>query len=221
MSADYTQIQTAMQWLFVELHDHFARTRDFGLLHEFISFLDGFERSELLKLLFWAALEERDWELAEKCAGDGFQIVTADYADSGSLHHVISMVGGRTDIVEWLLRHGAALEQPKACSGLTPLMSASLHGFLDTADTLIRAGAELNARTLIDEEMTPLMFSAIAGHESMATLLLDSGANPTLLSRSGLDAAQIAEMHDCESVAALIRKAISGWQSKKSGLSSF
>lgn len=54
---------------------------------------------------------------------------------------------------------------------------------------LIKAGADLDV-TEKDEQITPLHDAATNGHISVMHMLLDNGANPNLLTRSGEDVLQ-------------------------------
>lgn len=51
------------------------------------------------------------------------------------------------------------------CAGWSPLHEACNHGWLEVAELLLRAGADVNARGLDDD--TPLHDAAINGHSKV------------------------------------------------------
>lgn len=81
---------------------------------------------------------------------------------------------GRDDVVQLLLhhrhkRHQADIEA-RSDGGWTPLHNASDHGSLTTVDTLLLAGAQVNAQLL--NGVTPLHLAAQAGHYAVVERLL-------------------------------------------------
>lgn len=66
----------------------------------------------------------------------------------------------------------------------TPLMKASMNGYLNIVQFLVEKGADVNAKDSINE-YTPLHFAATHGHLSVVNYLLEKGANPLSSNKSG------------------------------------
>ncbi len=63
--------------------------------------------------------------------------------------------------------------------GVTPLMLASHHGDYQSAEALLQAGANPNARNAGNLDWTPLHYAAAQDHKRVVDLLLRHGARPT------------------------------------------
>ncbi|HEY5913429.1 MAG TPA: ankyrin repeat domain-containing protein [Verrucomicrobiae bacterium] len=100
---------------------------------------------------------------------------------------------GHVDAVETLLDAGADPNARSAVGQLaqTPLHMAACEGQAETAKRLLKRGAKVNAW---DEQrhITPLYLAMIAGHEPMAQLLLEHGANPAIADIFGQTPARAA-----------------------------
>jgi ankyrin repeat protein len=72
-----------------------------------------------------------------------------------------------------------------AQGGLTPLLYAVRQGYQDSADALLKAGADLNQPSKGDGT-TPLLMAVINGHFDLAASLLEKGANPNTPSANGV-----------------------------------
>jgi uncharacterized protein len=59
----------------------------------------------------------------------------------------------------------------------TPLHRAAGWGIVPTAEKLLDLGADIDARTTEEGEMTPLMYAALLGQVNMVRFLLDHGAD--------------------------------------------
>ena len=82
-------------------------------------------------------------------------------------------------------------------AGTTPLHLASRRGFLELTEYFCNNGADVNARGAWN--LTPLMYSAIFNHSSVATCLLKHGADQTLVDAKGNTAyahAMLENNHD-------------------------
>jgi ankyrin repeat protein len=69
--------------------------------------------------------------------------------------------------------------------GLSALHFAARQGAMATAEALLAAGADVNQRGAGDQT-TPLIVAAINGHFDLASMLLDKGADPNLVSHGGM-----------------------------------
>ena len=69
--------------------------------------------------------------------------------------------------------------------GLSALHFAARQGAIATAEALIAAGAAVNQRCAGDKT-TPLVVAAVNGHFDFASMLLDKGADPNLVSEGGM-----------------------------------
>ena len=79
--------------------------------------------------------------------------------------------GGRSDV--------------KAMGGMTALMFAAREGYLEAVKALVAAGADVNKVNGADETSV-LTLAIVNGHFDIAKFLLESGANPNLLSKTGV-----------------------------------
>ncbi len=75
---------------------------------------------------------------------------------------------------------------PKFKGGLTPLMFAAQAGDVESARTLLEAGADVNAGT--EETGPPLVLAASSGRQQVALLLLEKGADPNATDGYGMTA---------------------------------
>lgn len=209
--SDFTPKQLAFQRLIGEFLADYAQSHDPAALDEFLQYLDSPERDFAIQDLFRHSLESRDWPLAERCVLNGYEIIPSedDLADCGPLHDVLYDFGNCPDVIEWLLAHGVEVDR-RGYSNVTPLMSAAGKGYLEVPETLIAHGADVNLRTLIDDNETALMVAAEQCHEEIVRLLLEKGADAGRRSLYGKTAAQLAEAKGHQAIAALIRKSERG-----------
>ncbi|HEY7690579.1 MAG TPA: ankyrin repeat domain-containing protein, partial [Dongiaceae bacterium] len=68
--------------------------------------------------------------------------------------------------------------------GLAALHFAARQGAMATADALLAAGADINQRA--GDRTTPLIVAAVNGQFDFASMLLDKGADPNLVSEAGM-----------------------------------
>lgn len=97
--------------------------------------------------------------------------------DSGPIHDVLEYLGERPMSVKWLIEHGADLERRHSGTSWTPLHSAVFKGYDKSANILILSGANVNVRTTIDGNVTPLMDAASNGHLECCRILVENGAH--------------------------------------------
>ena len=98
------------------------------------------------------------------------------YGKSESALHFFA-VENRSDVVAWLLLHGAKADGIGSRS--FPLHEATQLGNLEICRKLLGANANPNLKDSLDE--TALHKASSSGHLEIIELLLDSGADPTIL----------------------------------------
>ena len=69
--------------------------------------------------------------------------------------------------------------------GLSALHFAARQGAMASAEALVAAGADVNQRCAGDKT-TPIIVAAVNGHYDLVSYFLDKGANPNLVSESGM-----------------------------------
>jgi len=105
--------------------------------------------------------------------------VTVEDGYTCLLSAVESDADASVDIVARLIAAGADIHQT-GINGWTPLHLAAARGHAEKTRRLIDAGANVNQRTEIDANETPLMEAAFAGKPATVQLLLDHGADPSM-----------------------------------------
>lgn len=75
-------------------------------------------------------------------------------------------------------------------TGWSPLHEACNHGHYNVALTLVKAGANINAKGLEDD--TPLHDAAIVGHFKLVKLLVEKGADVNAKNRKGKTPCDVA-----------------------------
>jgi ankyrin repeat protein len=91
-----------------------------------------------------------------------------------------------------------ALSQPGAVNGFaydgwTPLHLAAFFGRVEAVTLLLNAGADLHALSRNSITNSPLHAATAGGHEAIAILLLERGANPDATDAGGFTPRQIAQ----------------------------
>ena len=76
--------------------------------------------------------------------------------------------------------------------GWTPLHLAAFFGELDAARLLVEAGADLQAVSRNSMANTPLHAATAGKHQAVAVMLLEQGADPTVVDAGGYTPARIA-----------------------------
>ena len=110
----------------------------------------------------------------------GHRDLAAEIADavstSGSLDIFAAASLGRTEALQAALRSPGAVGS-YAYDGWTPLHLAAFFGARESAETLLAAGAPLNARSRNSLTNTPLHAAVAGGRTEVALLLIDRGAD--------------------------------------------
>ena len=111
------------------------------------------------------------------------------------LHYAIK--NNKPDIVEYLIKKGADLEQ--TFEEQTPLMYAVKMQHKEIADMLVHYGADVN--TFNHDQKTALFFCAKYGDLELSKFLIANGANPKIKDSKGKTAIDYALKHENKAVA--------------------
>ena len=107
------------------------------------------------------------------------------------------------DLAQTLLYASANVKATTRIGAYTPLILAAQQGNAEVMEPLIKAGADVNAKT--GNGTTPLMFAAASGNTDAVKVLLDRGADVNAQeSTRGLNAAMFAAASDRASVIDLL-----------------
>lgn len=146
---------------------------------------------------------------------------------TGGTPLMIAARNGNVDGVRLLVAHGADVNASESSHGQNALMWAVAGRKPQTVQALIKAGANLHARTIITRRyvllccsryngdpgvpvwinyggFTPLLFAARSGDPESAKDLLDAGANPNDIAADGNSALTLAALSNQGDVAALL-----------------
>lgn len=108
------------------------------------------------------------------------QVNEANQGLNAPLH--LAAINDRTQAIEWLLDHGAAIDQPGE-SGLTPLAVACLQGSTESARLLLKRGADVHKQNVFLN--TPILFASLNGNLELYKLLVSHGALPSDVDANG------------------------------------
>jgi uncharacterized protein len=155
------------------------------------------QRSEILHYQLMAAASNGDVGMLSNLVNQGIDVNRRFGGDGETALHRASAYG-RTNAAQFLLTHGADPNINDA-TGLTPLLSASYHGYLDIVSMLIDRGANINAPEK-DGMFTPLHEATMKGHTKIVEFLLAHGANPMAKTKDGRTAFDWARAEGREDV---------------------
>ncbi|KAF6002256.1 hypothetical protein F1559_003421 [Cyanidiococcus yangmingshanensis] len=142
---------------------------------------------EQLRLQARALLERAPESIAAALQPQVARPPVGEEASSDQPHH-LNLSAGFVSVTETLSKRPLwLLREQRDRDGHTALHWAALEGRQKTAQLLLDAGAEVDARSHGDDQrgQTPLMWAAVGGHTAMAQLLVAAGADPSTTDARG------------------------------------
>ena len=142
------------------------------------------------------AISKKDTVAAATLIKKGADVNVLD--EYGASFLMTSCRWSETDMVSFLLRHGATADKPKSAKGRTPLIIAcAYYAGKAVCSMLIEKGADVNAAA--NDGTTALMMAASNAKLDVVELLLKKGANARAKDANGqtaLDYAKKADVSD-------------------------
>jgi ankyrin repeat protein len=129
-----------------------------------------------------------DVEVAGILLDNGADITAASRHGWTPLHHAAG--AENVKLLRYLIERGAPLELRTTDAGYTPLMLAAMDGLADAVVTLVRLGANMEARS--EGGSTPLYQAAVNGHYDIVDGLLKLGARADIETHNGWTPTQAA-----------------------------
>ncbi len=127
------------------------------------------------------------------------------YAQDGFYPLGLACFFGQTAVAEYLITHGADVNQPARNPQLVrPIHAASANGNLSLVRLLVEHGVDVNAKQ--SNDFMPLHNAAQIGNLEMAKLFLEKGAEVNAASKDGKTPLYFAVEGKHEAVAALLRE---------------
>ncbi|HEY9151462.1 MAG TPA: ankyrin repeat domain-containing protein [Anaerolineales bacterium] len=155
-----------------------------GLIHE---------KEDGLSPILVAAYHSR-MKLAYFLAEKAITLTIFEAAATGKMNHIMR-----------ILAHDPQLVNAYSDDGYQPLGLACFFGNLETARYLINSGARVNSPSQNEMNVTPLHSAAAGGHTELVKLLLEHGANPNAVQKSGFTPLHAAAQNgDVQSIHALL-----------------
>jgi ankyrin repeat protein len=127
---------------------------------------------QTLLLLAVGSANERFLKLLEARGVTSFQDTDPV---SPVLFELMHDFGDVPKVVDCALERGARINA-RGNKDWTPLHLACRRGFLGVVQTLVEHGADVNAKTSIDDHFTPLCEAIVGGHNEVVEFLLAYGA---------------------------------------------
>ncbi len=154
-----------------------------------------------------AAARSGDYAEVKRYLDRGFDANLRGPGETTPLHWAVSW--GRDDVAMLLMEHGA---DPSLTDdeGETPLYLGARKGYTETTVVealLAHPKTDVNAAN--DTGWTALHGASLRGREDMVKLLLLAGAEPTLRTKGGETAADLARRKGHERIAALLEESAS------------
>jgi len=154
--------------------------------------------TEDYQLLMLHAIATRDQAIRKMAEAREIKHLRDNDASFPILFQVMRYFGDAPAVVSWSLDHGARIDA-RGINDWTPLHLACLHGYIGLVQALVERGADINARTRIDDRFTPLEEAIVAGHKNVVEFLLSEDADVTgalyLSSRERHEFVPILERH--------------------------
>lgn len=139
-------------------------------------------------------------EAVKQGLAEGIPVNGRDSLDQTALLAAIS--SNSLPEVQLLLAHGADVDIADN-AGWTPLHYATWFGSSSVVlKELLDHGAKIDARN--GRGITPLYFASITGHEAQVKLLLERGADRSVVSTSGYTALRAAKVKGLDGIVALL-----------------
>jgi quinoprotein dehydrogenase-associated probable ABC transporter substrate-binding protein len=161
----------------------------------------------LADLSHWTPLMYAAWTdsdaTVKRLVAKGAQLESGDADGLTALG--IAAQNMKTHALAALLEAGADVNRPVGKADYTPLMLAAMSGSVETAQALIKHGADVNAKNA--GGITPLMVVAANNAVHVGSLLLDAGADPAVRSQDGRTALMIAKANNSDAVLKLLQDA--------------
>ena len=145
----------------------------------------------LVELLFDAARMGRD-EMIPALLQAGVDIEVTDA--KGYTPLVIASYNGQPGATAALLAAGAQVDGAADARGNTALMGVCFKGYVEIAQILIDAGADVNRRNGVGQ--TALMMAALVNKTAIIDLLLEHGADPAIVDAAGNSVQSLALSQD-------------------------
>ena len=123
---------------------------------------------------------------------------------------MMAAIKGHTELVKLLIAKDADVNK----TGWTPLHYAASAAKKSIIAILLDHSAYIDAES--PNGSTPLMMAAMYGNAECVRLLLDGGADPTLINQAGLTASDFAKRVSRLDSVALIEAAVKKWNQPKS-----
>ncbi len=154
---------------------------------------------------------EQSWEVFDLI--DNYHQTKIDLANvNGETALMYLAILGQLDRAKKLIAQGAKVNR----LGWTPLHYAASRAQIEMAKMLIKQGAIINAPG--PDGTTPLMMAALSGSEDMVRLLMQNGADATMINLKHETAADWARKNKSESLAALLDDVAHRVEQKRLGI---
>lgn len=131
----------------------------------------------------------------------GADVNEVDAGGFGATGLYVAAESNHPDVVDAMIKAGAAVDQARTDTGATPLIEAATRGLQDVVAVLVDGGADVDkART---DGSTPLIMAAYFGHTGVVKVLLAAGADRAIWTKFGT-AVELAKKQGHTEVVALL-----------------